>query len=374
MILEVDRIFLFIICILLAERSVGQGNNDTTRTFKIGIATGLQFDMVRFSVRPSSKVKIILSNTDDMIHNLLITQQGMRLKVVEDALKLGGQGPAMNYNPGTAEVLWAITAVEPNDSKSISFTAPALKGVYPYVCTLPGHGFIMFGAMYVTDSDVLPDIKTDPNLPPGRNVTNVPAAHPAHNDYNSKPLHPYTPTSPYLYRVFIQGASPAAIAVSLPHALSYCWDAATCNLRFAWEGGFLDNSDLWKGKGDAAAKITGDIFYQSNRTFPFRINNEDSVKEKKYKGYRLINRYPEFHYKINNMNVYELIVPNTTGTGIVRNFRIPDAGGVLWFYTDAGDGVAFTSSAGKWEGGKLKLTAREARRFSIQMTIKKQGG
>ena len=79
---------------------------------------------------------------------------------------------------------------------------------------------------------------------------------------NANP-HPYALIPPYLYHVFIEGASPDAIAVHLPEDLSYAWDAGACRLRFAWKGGFLDMSDLWKGHFDASAKILGDIFYRT---------------------------------------------------------------------------------------------------------------
>jgi uncharacterized cupredoxin-like copper-binding protein len=290
----IRTVFLLSIVMTVARA----GAQDTVR---LGVTGKLQYDKVRFRVKPGAKVTIVLHNTDDMAHNLIITKPGARLTVVEAANKMGGQG----YIPKMAEVLWFIPVVNPNDTKQVTFVAPAKKGVYPYVCTLPGHGYVMFGAMYVGVD--MPDLKSDHNVP---SVT-----HEHHVKKIVEPLHPYTPSPPYLYRVFIDGASPAAIAVSLTNNLSYCWDAGTCYLRFAWSGGFLDNSDLWKGKGDAAAKIIGDIFYRGAK-FPFD-------GKPVYKGYRLVNRYPEFHYTVNGMDVYESIMPGTDSNSIVNHFRIP---------------------------------------------------
>jgi azurin len=344
---------------------------------KINVNAGLQFDIVRFNIKPGAKVKIIFANTDDMDHNFLITKPGAREEVVMAALQLGEKGPSLSYIPKSDKVLWAIPVISPHQEQSISFTAPMETGVYPYVCTYPGHGFLMFGAMYVSNDKNLPDITKDVNIPEIRRVAQVkkgaakPTKHAGH--HMKKPLHPYTPVAPYLYRVFIEGAGPAAIAVNLPQDLSYCWDAGSCSMRFAWKGDFLDNTDLWKGKGDALAKVTGKIFFRDKNIFPFRVKDGQTLPRKEYKGYQLINRFPEFHYTLNGKDVYELVKPKEDGSGLVRHFRIPKAEKLTWFIADDQDRVAYEASAGTWENGKLKLSAEQAANFSITMTIKKEG-
>ena len=129
--------------------------------------TGLQYDLARFSVKPGTKVKLILTNSDDMSHNLLFTKPGARQLVVDEALKMGDKGPELNYIPQLPEVLWSIPVLSPGESKTLEFTAPEKPGVYPYVCTYPGHGFVMYGAMYVTH-DGMPPLQEDVNIPPIR--------------------------------------------------------------------------------------------------------------------------------------------------------------------------------------------------------------
>ncbi|MEO5999519.1 MAG: plastocyanin/azurin family copper-binding protein [Chitinophagaceae bacterium] len=373
-------IFSWLLSSLIFIHARAQQNTDTITTISIGVKTGLQFDLVRFIIKPGSRVKIVFTNTDDMNHNLVVTRPGARLDVVNKALALGDKGPSQDYIPLDPTVLWSIPVVPPNGSKSISFTAPKEIGVYPYVCTLPGHGFVMFGAMYVSNNTNLPDIKKDVNIPAARREEK-PIATGMHMDNDTavnharvktKPLHPYTPIPPYLYRVFIEGASPAAIAVSLPRNISYCWDAGTCRLRFAWKGGFLDNSQLWKGKGDVSAIILGTIFFRDKTSYPFRIGNADSIPVVAYKGYRLINRYPEFHYTLNGTDVFELILPGKDGSDLVRTFRIPSANKTVWFCTDPDDGAAYRISTGKWGNGTLLLSPGQARQFSITMTKSKE--
>ena len=126
--------------------------------------------------------------------------------------------------------------------------------------------------------------------------------------------------------------SPAAIAVHLPQDLSYCWDDDACRLSFAWEGDFLDMSDLWKGHFNASAKILGDIFFRDNTDFPIRLGEKAVVPTVQYKGYRLVDRYPEFHYALNGIEIYELIRQKTDGNGLIRIFRIPHADRTIWFF------------------------------------------
>src|SRR5690606_8900120 len=137
------------------------------------------------------------------------------------------------------------------------------------------------------------------------------------------------------------GASPAAIAVRLTKDISYCWDAGTSKLRFAWKGGFVDNTALWKGHKDAEAKIIGDVFYRDKVDFPISIKEEKKIPIVEYKGYRFINRFPEFHYTVNGVDVYELITPYTNGDGLIRKFRVPKSDSKVWFNFDVNDGVNY---------------------------------
>jgi azurin len=156
---------LFLILLILVSTS-GLNAQTPVTTISINTMTGMRYDVVRFKVKPGSRVKIILNNKDEMSHNLVITQPKSRLAVVNAALNLGDKSLQMNYVPKISKVLWSTKLLLPGESASITFTAPKKEGVYPYVCTYPGHGFVMYGAMYVTNQ-AMPPIKNDHNIPPG---------------------------------------------------------------------------------------------------------------------------------------------------------------------------------------------------------------
>lgn len=161
---------LFWVLLILVSVS-GLNAQTPVTTVSINAITGMRYDVVRFKVKPGAKVKIILNNKDEMSHNLVITQPKSRLAVVNAAQKLGDNSLKMNYVPRISKVLWSTKLLLPGETASLTFTAPQKEGVYPYVCTYPCHGFVMYGAMYVTNK-AMPSIKNDHNIPPNSDGTN----------------------------------------------------------------------------------------------------------------------------------------------------------------------------------------------------------
>ena len=355
---------LFLLCFVgYSQLSFAQAEEEIEREIEIKAIAGLKFDLTRIKVKPGERIKLTLTNADEMDHNLVITKPGARQEVVDASHKLGENGPKQNYVPQSDKVLWSVRIVTPGQSAYIIFQAPTKEDVYPYVCTFPGHGLVMYGAMYVTTKD-LPPLEKDPNVPPA-NALGSDAEH----DHAAEDLHPYKTTPPYLYRIFMPDAGPAAIAVSLPNQLSYCWDAGSCRLRYAWQGEFLDPKNYFDKKAEKYAKIMGTIFYRDKTTYPLKFS-ADKNPVVDFKGYKLIDRYPEFHYTIDGRDVYELIKPKEDGSGLIRSFKVPEATQPLFFVFDDSDGAEYTTSKGKINGNQINLTADDAHEFVIVMTKK----
>lgn len=353
---------LFLLCFTWYSPLFAQEEEEIEREIGIKAIAGLKFDLTRFKVKPGERIKLTLTNADEMDHNLVITKPGARQEVVNAAHKLGENGPKQNYVPLSGKVLWSVRIVTPGQSAYIIFQAPMKEDVYPYVCTFPGHGLVMYGAMYVTTKD-LPPLEKDPNLP--ANTLEIDTEH----HHTAAALHPYETTAPYLYRIFMPGAGPAAIAVSLPNQLSYCWDAGSCRLRYAWQGEFLDPKNYFDKKAEKYAKIMGTVFYRDKTTYPLKFS-ADKNPVVRFKGYRLIDRYPEFHYTIDGKDVYELIKPKEDGSGLIRLFKVPEATQPLYFVFDSSDGAEYTTSKGNIVGDQINLTADDAHEFVIIMTKK----
>jgi azurin len=352
------RLFVCLIVFALAE-SAGFAADAGETVIEIKAQAGLRFDIARFKVAPGAKVRLTLENTDDMAHNLVITAPGARMNVVTAALTMPIT-PTQDFIPKTDKILFHTSVLTPGKSDTITFTAPSAEGVYPYVCTYPGHGIIMFGAMYVTTKE-MPPLASDPNVPPGAKEAVIAK--------EGKPsLHAYAPKPPYYYRMFVRDSGPASIAVALPGGQNYCWDAGVCRLRYAWRGEFLDPMPHWKGNGDAFAEVKGRIYWRANAGFPLRLGSPDKTPAVKFRGYRLVQRYPEFRYEIDGVEVRELIKPLQPGAGLAATFTIADAKTPVFYVAGEQGGASFGSSTGQFKNGVLELTPEQAKNFTITLT------
>lgn len=112
------------------------------------------YDRSRIVVEAGSRAAIRFENNDTMPHNLVITVRGAleRTGRAAEAMAAHPQAREQGYVPKTEDVLWATRLIEPGQSQQIEFTAPVEPGVYPYVCTYPGHWRRMVGAMVVVES------------------------------------------------------------------------------------------------------------------------------------------------------------------------------------------------------------------------------
>ncbi|MEX2673819.1 MAG: LamG-like jellyroll fold domain-containing protein [Phycisphaeraceae bacterium] len=323
---------------------------------------GLRFDVTRFAVEPGAEVKLIVTNRDEMQHNLLITMPGERMAVANAAIALGPDALAREYVPDLDAVLFHTGLLNAGDTGTITFTAPEEEGVYPYVCTIPGHAFVMYGAMYVTRAKELPPLAEDPHVPPAALVEAVAAQaegeHFAHHGEDAV-------AGPRVRRTFLSDASPAAIAVHTGRNLSYCWDAATGHLRYAWHGGFIDSEAHWRGKGADFSQVVGDIYYRGPATPPLRLGEPDRLAEMQFRGYRMIEGLPQFHYTLDGYSVKQSITALPEGVGLAMHFEIEDSQQPIHYVTQPYAGVVFTSSAGTWKQNVLTLTPDEATSFTI---------
>lgn len=84
-----------------------------------------------------------------MPHNFVIVQPGQAVAVGELAMKMGMDAVKYSNIPNTPKVLENTTMVGPGSSQTIYFVAPTEPGRYTYVCTVPGHFYVMQGILNV---------------------------------------------------------------------------------------------------------------------------------------------------------------------------------------------------------------------------------
>ncbi|SDL10795.1 Glucose/arabinose dehydrogenase, beta-propeller fold [Catalinimonas alkaloidigena] len=129
------------------KKPAGWGKAD--QSIKVGTKPGLKYDVTELTVKAGSKVELTFSNNDDMPHNLVIVAPGQAVPVGEAAMALGLKGQGMNYVPDNEKVLYFTELQGPGASQTLYLVAPETPGEYTYVCTVPGHFYIMQGTLKV---------------------------------------------------------------------------------------------------------------------------------------------------------------------------------------------------------------------------------
>lgn len=137
--MKITQLLLFVCFMGYSQWSFAQAEEEIEREIEIKAIAGLKFDLTRIKVKPGERIKLTLTNVDEMDHNLVITKPGARQEVVDAAQQLRENGPKQNYVPMSDKVLWSVRIVTPGQSAYIIFQAPSKEDVYPYVCTFPGH-------------------------------------------------------------------------------------------------------------------------------------------------------------------------------------------------------------------------------------------
>ncbi len=124
------------------------------RVIRIGaVPDQMLFDKERIVVRAGQPVEILFENTDLMPHNLVVTQPGAleEIGMLAEATATEPGALERHYVPKSPKVMLASRLLQPRESQQLGFTAPARPGVYPIVCTYPGHWRRMHAALYVVD-------------------------------------------------------------------------------------------------------------------------------------------------------------------------------------------------------------------------------
>lgn len=375
-----------------------------SRKIEMGVIPGgLKYNITEFQVSAGESVEFVFNNNGLIPHNWLLTRPGKLDDVIAEAMALGVDGLAKDFIPDSSDILHSVALVQPGKSVILQFTAPDAVGDYPYVCTFPGHFNLMRGVMKVVgkETEVLA-----PSITEG-------VSHQILNALGRSGVEPFpkgTKKKPYVIRTFMpepnldpaifaqhqrgyaaanyspatgtdvpgiartdQGL-PAAFGVNFGDELSYCWDTVECRLMYVWTGDFLDMSVYWGGgagggrKGfDYVPRIMGNLRFKTQGEHPINANFNPAqpVPSPRFRGYRVVDGYPEFHYTVDGLSVRERISPEDR-----RSFRVDlsiasDNDSSIRLAFDTAIRPSLQASHGIWEGDELVLTPDEAVQFNL---------
>ncbi len=130
-------------------------NGFVVRTLKLGtIPHRMSYDQQKLVVRAGEPVQLVFENQDNMPHNVVVTDPGFLAKIgqLAESQATDPEAIAREYVPNNRRVRMASRLLQPRESQTIDFQAPKQPGVYPFVCTYPGHWRRMFGSMIVVEN------------------------------------------------------------------------------------------------------------------------------------------------------------------------------------------------------------------------------
>jgi cytochrome c553 len=140
---------------------------------------------------------------------------------------------------------------------------------------------------------------------------------------------------PTIYRNFIAGLSPRALAVGYPEQGNLAWDANRFGLTLLWKGAFIDASKHWVGRGPGNQGPLGDEVLAFESFSPIAILSSpqapwptQATRELGYKfqGYRLdAEGRPTFRYRLGATTVEDTFIPEQTDgrfSGFTRQLKL----------------------------------------------------
>ena len=309
-----------------------------------------------FAVKPGTQVKLVLDNSDEMIHNFILAKGNSKeiQRLADLALKLGEKGMKMGFVPEDPSIIASIGLVQPGEKASVHFISPIKKGDYPFVCTFPGHSQTMRGVMKVVD---------DPSL---LNVAEIKKIASIGTTPKNGVLD--VGEEARVVRVHISGVdSGRSIAVGLPGGFNYLFDAEKLMIRLGWTGPFLNVSRDRRSRGGGPCSILGKEFEVGSSEFPLRVGSVTKVPVVRFGGYSRLGN-PEFKYEVDGVEVSQTATGSPDGQGLTYGFKVNDAPTDLYFLIKP-EGMRVSTTAGDWfpNDGFVKIPADESSEFFISV-------
>lgn len=113
------------------------------RTITINVDDTMKFSVTSIAAKPGETLKVVLKSTGKMpkramAHNFVLLQADTK---VDAFVKAGVTESATDFIAPNqkSKVVAATPLVGAGETVEVTFTVPARKGTYPFLCTFPGH-------------------------------------------------------------------------------------------------------------------------------------------------------------------------------------------------------------------------------------------
>jgi azurin len=161
---------LFLLGLILAAHAGAAPLRFTIKT----LPAQMRYDVAELIVQIGTDVRLTFENPDDMPHNIVFFQPGTNVvEVCNKQMEKPDEALKRNWLPEDPRMWLHSKTLNPREKDELVFKAPEKPGIYPFVCTMPGHAMIMNGklrvvipgpeftdlkyALYLGDWQMLPD-------------------------------------------------------------------------------------------------------------------------------------------------------------------------------------------------------------------------
>jgi azurin len=105
----------------------------------------------RIEVKAGQPVRIEFVNPDATPHNFVIVEPGALFEIAMASNEMAKDPTALKkgFIPDSKKILHHTKMLQPESAETLRFKAPTKPGVYPYLCTFPGHWVLMKGELVV---------------------------------------------------------------------------------------------------------------------------------------------------------------------------------------------------------------------------------
>lgn len=126
---------------------------NAVREIEITANDAMKFSVTEIRAQAGEQLRVTLTNLGNMPKQAMGHNWVLLVAMDDAAVVALAQGAAANapeYMPADATKIIAHTKLlGPKQSDTVEFNAPATPGVYPFVCTFPGHAALMRGKLIV---------------------------------------------------------------------------------------------------------------------------------------------------------------------------------------------------------------------------------